>query len=343
MKKIVLGTALVLAGLGVNAHVGNQTSENQISEAAQVIAADTARVRMSLPKAQIVSLLQGMQLPQEIVDALMAPEVETVGMSINADDMRYLLEALGLDPNMVQKDPTTGTAKLGMTQSSGMQLLGLLQAFPGVMTIQMDLTTKQSKLNINTAALQEMLKGITLNPEMFDLLSDAEGKNLTVVMETENVRALADGLKAVVAKNTAATGGKPDMASLMKNANINLTQNIKDPITVSSTTDKVKVYGFTLNNNYCNVILDVTACKGKLKGVDKTAYFEVDGVKYPLKGVKETTVPEDPKTAMEWDAAQTSYLTLEFQPIKMKRDSKMVLVLSTADNGVRIETRFRTN
>lgn len=333
---------MLLAGFGANAYVENPTSVE-----CRVSVTDTVRATMNLPKEQVTQMLQGLQLPQELLDAVTAPGVEHVGMSINVDDMRYLLGALGLDQNMVQVDELTGTAKVGMTQAAMPQLLGLLQSFPGVMTMQMDPTTKKLQMKINSEAIQNILKDIPLNADSFDLVSDAEGKNLTVIMESENVRALADGLKAVIEKNKAANGGAGgsfDLASLLGagGAKVNLTQNIKDPIMVSSTTDKLKVYGFTLNNDYCIVILDASACKGKLKGIDKTAYFEVDGVKYPLKGVKEATVPDNADTAMEWDAEQP-YLKLEFPGIKMKPDSKMKLVLSTAKNGIQIETKFRTN
>lgn len=345
MKKIVLGAAVVLAGLGMNTQVvkGGSVGMNN------VVAVDTAdvKVRMNLGQEQVQKVLQGFQLPEELMSKVTAPGVENVNIAMNASDVRYLLQALGLDENILQIDAAAGTAKLGMTQAAMPQFMGLLKSFPGLMTMQLDPTTRQLQMKINSEVIQNTLKGIALKPELFNVVTDATGKSVSVDVASENVRALADGLKAVIAKNTAANGGASgsfDLASLLggSGAKINLTQNIHDPITVSSTTDKLKVQGFTLNNDYCIVILDATACKGKLTGIDKTAYFEVDGVKYPIKEVKEAAIPADSKTAMTWDSGTTT-LNLVFPGIKVNANSKMVLVLSTAENGVRIETKFRTN
>ena len=100
---------------------------------------------------------------------------------------------------------------------------------------------------------------------------------------------------------------------------------------------------FVMNAEYWIVVLDVAECKGKLQGIDGTAYFEADGVKYALKEVKEAKIPASVQEVMTWDASKVNRLNLVFEPVKVTANSQMELVLSTAKNGVRIKTHFRTN
>ena len=161
-------------------------------------------------------------------------------------------------------------------------------------------------------------------------------------------RAIADGLKAAMQKTGTQQGGTPASGlAMMQQAGVkprlNITQRLVDPVIVSSTTNKVKIAYFLKNAEYWIVVLDVTECEGKLKGIDGTAYFEADGVKYALKEVKEAKIPANAQEAMTWDASTVKQLNLVFEPVKVTADSQMELVLSTAKNGVRIKTHFRTN
>ena len=254
---------------------------------------------------------------------------------------------MGLSPELLQKDEA-GQAKLNIGQALP-QLMSLAGAFPGLVQLQMDPATKGMKMAVNNEVLKNVMSGIEVDPTKFIVSEDATGKNVKVEIDSENMRRIGDGLKAIVDKYKAQNGGamqmSGDFGTLLQSlgGKVNISQKITDPVIVETTTDKVKLAYFVMNNSYWHVVVDVTDCKGKLKGVDKTGYFEVDGVKYPLKEVKEATIPASSDEVMTWDKNTTTQLTFVFPPVKVTANSQMELVLSTAKNGVRIKTHFRTN
>lgn len=131
----------------------------------------------------------------------------------------------------------------------------------------------------------------------------------------------------------AASGQKP---------NFRLTQNIT-PVNVSSTNKQVKVLKYVINDSICMVCLDVSGCKGKLKGIDTTAYLQTGSPErtYKIKSVQEGKLPADTKTALTWDAKH-DVVTLVFPPVKfVPGEWDWDLVLSTAKDGVKMKTTFQ--
>ena len=314
------------------------------------VAGDTMRasMSMSLGADQVQQVLQGLQLPEELMQVVTAPGVENVSMSVNAEDVRYLLESLGLDANLLQVDASTGSAKISMGPESLPQVMQFVQAFPQLLKMELDQTTRSMKMGLNGDKLNELLSSIKIDPSKLNVQKDASGKNVSVEIDSENMRAIANGLKAAMQKTGTQQGeASTNPLAVMQQAGMKpryvITQHITDPVTVSSTTDKVKIEEFIMNQEYWIVVLDVTECEGKLTGIDGTAYFEADGVKYALKEVKEAKIPVNAKEAMTWDASKVNRLNLVFEPVKVTANSQMELVLSTAKNGVRIKTHFRTN
>ncbi|WP_065220529.1 MULTISPECIES: hypothetical protein [Butyricimonas] len=123
---------------------------------------------------------------------------------------------------------------------------------------------------------------------------------------------------------------------------IRLTQNIT-PVNVSSTNKQVKVLKYVINDTICMVCLDVSGCKGKLRGIDTTAYLQTGSPDrtYKIKSVQEGKLPADTKTALTWDAKH-GMLTLVFPPVKMvSGEWDWDLVLSTAKDGVKMKTTFQ--
>ena len=342
MKKILLGMAFATMGLCAKANTTNEFCREAY------VASDTMRASMSmrLGADQVQQVLQGLQLPEELMQVVTAPGVENVSMSVNAEDVRYLLESLGLDANLLQMDASTGSAKIAMGPESLPQVMQFVQAFPELLKMELDQTTRSMKMGLNGDKLNELLSSIKIDPSKLNVQKDASGKNVSVGIDSENMHANADGLKAAIQK-TGTQGTSANPLAMMQQAGVkpklNITQRITDPVIVSSTTDKVKIEYFIKNAEYWIVVLDVTACEGKLKGIDGTAYFEADGVKYALKEVKEAKIPANAKEAMTWDASTVKQLNLVFEPVKVTANSQMELVLSTAKNGVRIKTHFRTN
>ena len=163
-------------------------------------------------------------------------------------------------------------------------------------------------------------------------LAEKEGKQVVNDTTKKGVSGKIDLQKMLQA--AAASGQKP---------RIMLTQNIT-PVNVSSTNKHVKVETYVIKDTMCMVRLDVTGCKGKLTGIDTSAYMVVGepGNVYKIKSVKEAKLPVNAKEAMTWDSKKTNMITLVFPKIKMisgKWDWEVVL--STAKNGERLKTTFQ--
>lgn len=161
------------------------------------------------------------------------------------------------------------------------------------------------------------------------VLSQKEGKQVVAdTLKKGNVD-LGKLIQAVVA-----SGQKPIFR---------LTQVIT-PVNISSTNKQVKVVSYTFNDTMCVVQLDVTGCKGKLIGIDTTAYLQTGTADrvyvYKIKSVAEAELPENSKVAMKWDAKK-NVINLVFPGVKLlSNDWDWDLVLSTAKNGIHVKTRF---
>mgnify|MGYP006874104218 CR=1 FL=1 len=164
--------------------------------------------------------------------------------------------------------------------------------------------------------------GLYANSER--VLSKGEGK----LIVTDTVKGNVDLQKVLQA--AMASGQMPKFR---------LTQTIT-PVNVSSTNKHVKINAYVLNDSACVVQLDVSGCKGKLTGIDTSAYLQACNKIYKIKSVKEAKLPVDSKVTMTWDAKK-EVINLVFPGVKIvPNEWDWELVLSKAKNGVRVKTRF---
>lgn len=93
-----------------------------------------------------------------------------------------------------------------------------------------------------------------------------------------------------------------------------------------------------LNDSATVVTLDVAKCKGKLSGVDTSAYLSLNGQQYKIKEISDVKLPNSGKSALKFNAKKNK-LTLIFPSLGMAAmmAREIDLVLSKETDGVQIK------
>lgn len=147
----------------------------------------------------------------------------------------------------------------------------------------------------------------------------------TMKVEIKSVEDLQNLFKMI-------TGGGGDAGGVR----VGMTRMIETPVVRESSVPALRVQAVTLTDSVTLITLDIQNCKGKLTGVDTSAYIQVDGKQYSIKEMKGGKLPQQSNAALKVDAKKTS-IDLIFPGISVITARELDLILSKAPNGIQIK------
>lgn len=157
-----------------------------------------------------------------------------------------------------------------------------------------------------------------------NMLSDTTERK-TVTVRIESMEDLQNAFKSLLGGG----GGQ--------GVRMNMTRMVETPPIKENSNQALSIQSMTLSDSATLVVLDVQKCKGKLTGIDTSAYLQVNGKQYSIQKIKDGKLPTKANETLKFDAKNKT-LELLFPGVPSSLTiTELDLILSKDPKGIQMK------